>query len=56
LHRLIRSKLKLHPDTKQAPLQKIDLHYLLTDFGLQLGYAAFGQPPLPVARKRVARA
>jgi hypothetical protein len=36
------------------PFKKIDRHYLLTDFALQLGYAAFGPAPLPVTRKRVA--
>ena len=41
-------------DALQAPLQKIDLYHLLTDFTFQLGYPAFGPPPLPITRKRVA--
>ncbi len=47
-----------HPlffDALQAPLQKIDLHHLLTDLALQLRHTAFGPAPLPVTRKRVAR-
>jgi hypothetical protein len=33
------------------PLQKINLHYLLTDFALQFGHTAFGPASLPVTRK-----
>jgi hypothetical protein len=47
-----------HPlffDALQAPLQKINLHRLLTDLALQLRYTAFRPAPLTLARERLAR-
>jgi hypothetical protein len=48
--------LDLPVDALQAPLQKIDLHGLLTDFALQFRDPPFRPALLAVARKRVARA
>jgi hypothetical protein len=46
-----------HPlflDALQAPLQKIDLQYLLADFAFQLRDAPFRLPLLPVSEKHIA--
>jgi hypothetical protein len=47
------SKHPLLLDALQAPLQKIDLHRLLTDLPLQLGDPALAPARLPDIRRRL---